>query len=95
MKDFPFDTTPDLAQGTDALRQLELAHAIARRAHAGQFRRDGSTPYIEHVITVAGRTSEFGGDDQAIAIAWLHDVLEDTKETEESLRRAGISWRTL
>lgn len=28
---------------------------------------------------------------QALAVAWLHDVLEDTKETEHSLEQAGVS----
>lgn len=29
-------------------------------------------------------------DDYEKAIAWLHDVLEDAPETEESLRAAGV-----
>lgn len=87
----PMTSTPDTAEGTDAFRQLELAAAISKRAHSGQYRRDGITPYIEHVMDVGVRVHDFGGDMQALAVAWLHDVLEDTKETEHSLEQAGVS----
>ena len=60
---------------------------IANKAHSGQFRRDGTTPYINHPADVFSRV---GGDVDSQAVAWLHDVLEDTKETEESLREQGV-----
>lgn len=59
------------------------AQALARSAHAGQFRRDGSTPYIVHPQAVALRVA---GDPLAEATAWLHDVLEDTAVTAEVMR---------
>jgi len=59
------------------------AAAIARAAHAGQFRRNGTTPYIVHPEAVASRVS---GDEIAEAAAWLHDVLEDTDTTVAQLR---------
>lgn len=69
----------------DAL--VQLAEEIAIKAHAGQFRRGGVVPYIEHPRAVAKRVP---GDPEAQVVAWLHDVIEDTGETEESLRAAGI-----
>jgi (p)ppGpp synthase/HD superfamily hydrolase len=66
----------------------ERAEEIARRAHAGQFRRDGITPYITHPAGVAARVGE---DESRRAVAWLHDVLEDTPETPDSLAAAGMS----
>jgi (p)ppGpp synthase/HD superfamily hydrolase len=66
---------------------IELAEQIATEAHAGQFRRGGIIPYIEHPRTVAGRV---GGDPEAQIVAWLHDVLEDSEHTAESLQAAGI-----
>lgn len=63
------------------------AAAIADRAHQGQFRRDGATPYICHPRDVAGRVK---GDDMAEAVAWLHDVLEDTDLKADDLRKAAI-----
>ena len=63
------------------------AAAIANDAHQGQFRRDGTTPYIRHPQAVAARVA---GDPQAEAVAWLHDVLEDTAVTVEMLRGQQI-----
>lgn len=67
---------------------IALAERIARRAHAGQFRRDGVTPYINHPLAVAAKLAL--EPPVVIATALLHDVLEDTSETVESLREAGI-----
>lgn len=61
---------------------------IAARAHAGQFRRDGVTPYILHPMKVASFFPSFSMRDDA---AWLHDVLEDTYWTSEMLRDVGIA----
>ena len=63
------------------------AEEIARRAHAGQFRRDGLTPYIAHPAGVVARV---GDCETRRAVAWLHDVLEDTAETPESLAAGGM-----
>ncbi len=63
-----------------------LAERIARQAHAGQFRRDGVTPYIVHPEAVASRV--FKPEEKATA--WLHDVLEDTHMTKQDLLDAGI-----
>jgi len=65
----------------------ELARDIATAAHRGQFRRDGITPCIVHPEAVASRV---GTDPKMLAVAWLHDVLEDTDETVESLVDKGI-----
>jgi (p)ppGpp synthase/HD superfamily hydrolase len=63
-----------------------VAEAIARDAHAAQFDKAGN-PYIGHVARVAARVT---GDDDAVAAAWLHDVIEDTSFTAEELRTRGI-----
>ena len=68
------------------------AAAFAERAHAGQTRRDGRTPYAAHVARVAMTVSAvFGCDDeQTLAIAWLHDTFEDTTtDFEDLLERFG------
>jgi len=51
------------------------ARDLAHRAHAGQVDKAGR-PYIEHVRRVAD-TVAATGDDVSVAVAWLHDVLED------------------
>ena len=69
---------------------LSIAEAIATNAHMGQTRNDGS-PYIEHPRRVASRMR----DDDAKAVAWLHDVLEDSPTTPESMLMAGIPARII
>lgn len=63
------------------------AAAIAERAHIGQTRHDGFTPYAAHPARVAMTVAAvFGCDDpEALAIAWLHDVIEDSTIDYEDL----------
>ena len=68
------------------ITQSELAKAIAIQAHEGQLDKAGK-PYIEHPRTVAGSVE----GDVAKAVAWLHDVVEDTSMTFDGLRDAGIA----
>jgi hypothetical protein len=49
------------------------ARELAHRAHAGQEDKAGR-PYIEHVARVAAAVSD---DQEAEAVAWYHDVVED------------------
>ena len=70
-----------------------LASSIARKAHDGQFRRDGVTPYITHPEAVA--KSLEGEHSDVIAAAWLHDVIEDTDTTFSDLKSAGIPIRVI
>ncbi len=73
---------------------VEIAKNIATRAHEGQYRRPNrfgvKEPYIKHPERVVNLVSQFTQDTDAIAAAWLHDVLEDTKCTEMSLKDSGI-----
>ena len=78
--------------------QIDVARSIATRAHGGQRDKIGA-PYIEHPATVASFVQALPGfaaldertQSDAVAVAWLHDVLEDTDETVDGLRAAGIS----
>lgn len=67
---------------------IEISKQVASRAHSGQHRRDGWTPYISHPAAVADKLA--GESAVVVATAWLHDVLEDTNETPETLRAAGL-----
>lgn len=51
---------------------------IARRAHAGQVRKYTGEPYIVHPFAVAGLVAAVSTDDDVIAAAILHDVVEDS-----------------
>ena len=61
-------------------RLWQAAASFAARAHEGQKRRDGRTPYAAHPFRVALTIRDlFGCDDEAcIAGALLHDTIEDT-----------------
>lgn len=65
----------------------EVARGIAFEAHKGQTRRDGVTPYFTHLQAVVSRLPE---NDVVHAVAWLHDVLEDTDYTPEKLQELSI-----
>lgn len=77
---------PEPACNSESAFSALLAEQIATRAHTGQFRRDRKTLYIEHPKEVVKRVNT----EDEIFVAWLHDVIEDTGETEESLRIAGV-----
>lgn len=57
----------------------QSAAAFAARAHVGQLRKDGKTPYVSHPCRVALTVAcVFGCTDEAtLAAALLHDVIED------------------
>ncbi len=65
---------------------VSVARAIATIAHFGQVDKAGN-PYIEHPKRVAARVSD---NDRDAAVAWLHDVIEDTDLTGQMLLAAGI-----
>ena len=68
----------------------DLAAEIATEAHKGQTRWDKKTPYISHPAAIAAALRDQGYNDQVIATAWLHDVIEDTDVTIEGLRSSEI-----
>lgn len=59
------------------LSAIQIVSEEAAKAHTGQARKDGVTPYIVHPARVAALVSRFGGSHIAILSAWLHDVFED------------------
>src|SRR3954464_9445761 len=64
----------------DTYRSLLGSVSFAARAHHGQMRKDGETPYASHVFRVCLVLRHvFGIDDvQALTAAVLHDTIEDT-----------------
>ena len=66
---------------------IVAAARAALSAHDGQFRRSGE-PYITHPIAVATIVAELGLDAQTVAAALLHDAVEDTGLTLESITEA-------
>ncbi len=62
---------------------LSRAAAFARDAHEGQTRKGAAQePYFGHLEEVAAFVARHGGDETAIAAAWLHDTVEDCASVE-------------
>jgi GTP pyrophosphokinase len=70
----------------DENQLLDLTHAIdfATNAHKDQKRRSGE-PYIIHPLAVADTLIEWGMDIDTVVAGILHDVVEDTSETLETI----------
>ena len=64
------------------------ARAFAERAHGDQ--RYGAAPYVAHLDAVAGVLLRFrpDEDEELLAAAYLHDVVEDTAVTLPELQEA-------
>ena len=57
---------------------ISRAERFARVCHEGQFRKGkAKEPYTIHLEEVATLVEKWGGGDNAIAAAWLHDTVED------------------
>lgn len=64
----------------------ENAFHIMKEVHKGQTRWDKKTPYETHPMKVVAILRQFGViDDELLAVAYLHDTLEDTKITEKEI----------
>ena len=61
---------------------VKRAERFARERHAGQFRKGAARePYTIHLEEVASLVEKWGGSEEAIATAWLHDTVEDCPPT--------------
>ena len=67
---------------TEDIPRIKEAVEFSYSWHESQFRKSGQ-PYIVHPILVASIVSHFGGDEEMIFAALLHDVVEDTPCTNE------------
>lgn len=83
-------------QQTGAMGQTEdviaMAADVAGTAHAGQVDKVGAN-YIEHPARVAEHVRLLFPEapDSAVAVAWLHDVVEDTEVSFRDLIVWGFS----
>lgn len=65
---------------------IDIALAIAKKAHAGQVDKAG-VDYIQHPLYVASQVNT----EQEKAVALLHDVIEDSDITAADLFVSGLS----
>lgn len=59
------------------LERVQKAQTRALELHQQQLRKGTQTPYITHLWAVAALVGEFGGDEEQIIAAFLHDAIED------------------
>lgn len=77
-------------------KMLLRAISFAGRAHDGQIRKDGATPYMTHTFRACMILRDmFGVDDErALAAAVLHDTIEDTTRDYDAVKElfgAGVA----
>ena len=66
---------------------VEDARDFAERMHKGQIRKYTGVAYIVHPVAVAASVAAVGMDDETVAAALLHDVIEDTGCTAARIAR--------
>ena len=67
---------------------INKAIEFAVRAHAGQFRKGTTTPFILHPMEVGVIVSQMTSDEEIIAAGFLHDTVEDCPHVSvEDIRR--------
>ena len=65
---------------------VKSAELLAKKKHAGQFRKDDTTPFSKHIEDVVNRLKSLGVVDEEILCAgWLHDTIEDTETSFDDL----------
>jgi (p)ppGpp synthase/HD superfamily hydrolase len=65
---------------------LNLAIETAAKAHVGQVRKGTDIPYISHPYAVGMMLARAGCPEEMVAAGILHDTVEDTNLTLESIR---------
>ena len=76
----------------NALKKIEEAYKLAKKAHAGQVRASNE-PYIIHPISVAYILAGLQMDLSGIIAAILHDVVEDTEYAGFPKKYRKIFWK--
>lgn len=66
------------------LEKLDAAYELAEKAHMGQMRHSGE-PYVMHPVAVAALLLDLGLDSDTLVAGILHDVVEDTGVTLETI----------
>lgn len=88
----------DTAEDSDGVIEQSLicrAFNFGYQLHEGQHRASGE-PYIAHPVSVAGLLRDLGGSASMIAAGFLHDVVEDTDVTPETIESEfGLEVRQL
>ncbi len=68
------------------LETLSKAYNFALSAHKNQ-KRDSGDPYLSHPVAVADILTDLKLDSATIATGLLHDTIEDTKTTYNTVKK--------
>ncbi|MFI5384763.1 MAG: RelA/SpoT family protein [Fimbriimonadales bacterium] len=79
------ETIRDQRPGAD-IKKIRYAYFLAERAHAGQTRESGE-PYIGHPLAVAAILADLRMDDDTIIASLLHDVIEDSELSPDTIKQ--------
>jgi GTP pyrophosphokinase len=63
---------------------IEKAYSFVEKAHISHTRYSGE-PYLVHLATVGAKLAEMGMGAKTVAAGLLHDVIEDTEVTSETI----------
>ncbi len=66
--------------------KFEKAFLCAAEWHREQPRKGSSIPYVTHLMAVASTVGESGGTEDEVIAALLHDAIEDTDATYETIK---------
>ena len=66
---------------------IDLAIEVAVRAHQNQVRKGTDIPYITHPMAVGIILAKVGCPDEIIVAGILHDTVEDTEVTLDTIRK--------
>lgn len=69
---------------SEQVADVRRSYVFSEQAHLGQFRRNGD-PYVTHPLAVAHILCDMHMDHQSLMAAMLHDVIEDTGVSKETL----------
>ncbi len=68
------------------LGRIKAAYEMAKLAHTGQKRKEGS-PYVTHCVAAADIAVDMGLDEDSVIAALLHDLIEDTPLTHADIAK--------
>jgi len=68
------------------LELVKRSELLAKKKHAGQFRKNTNMPYSKHLEDVVNRLKSLGViDEELLSAGWLHDIIEYTDVSFENL----------
>lgn len=74
-------------RGHSRTQIINDAIRFAREIHKRDYRRDGKTPYFIHPKRVANLVRAVGGSEKQIALAYLHDTLENYNKGQDIIKK--------